>query len=83
MTPSLISTTSPGTRPAASMVAHLPSRLTNASGASPFLSAASAFEALRSCQNSSAALKNSRPAMMVKSPQWPSTAETAAAASIM
>ena len=65
------------------MVAHLPSRLTVATGASPFFSAARAFDALRSCQNSSAALKNRRPVMMTKSPQWPSTAETAAAASIM
>jgi hypothetical protein len=61
----------------------LPSRRTVASGASPFFSAASALEALRSCQNSSAALKNNRPAMMAKSSQWPMIADTIAAASIM
>jgi DNA helicase II / ATP-dependent DNA helicase PcrA len=54
-----------------------------ASGASPFFSAANASDALRSCQNSSAALKNSSPVMMAKSLQWPMMAETIAAASIM
>ena len=62
---------SPGTSVAASTVCHLPSRMAVASGARPFFSAASAFEALRSCQNSSAALNNSRELMMTKSSQWP------------
>jgi hypothetical protein len=83
MTPSLIVTMSPGTSIAASIVRHLPSRMTVASGASPFLSAARALDALRSCQNSSAALKNNSPVMTAKSPQCPMTAETIAAASIM
>ncbi len=74
---------SPGTRFAAGTVDQAPARSTVASGARPFSSAASAFEALRSCQKSSAALKISRPAMMAKSCQWPRIAETIAAASIM
>ena len=83
MTPSLILTMSPGTSVAAASVCHLPSRMTVASGASPFLSAASALEALRSCQNSSPALKNNSAAMMAKSSQCPMIADTSAAASIM
>jgi hypothetical protein len=83
MTPSLILTMSPGTSVAAATSCHLPSRIAVASGASPFLSAASALDALRSCQNSSAALKNSSAAMMAKSSQCPIMAETIAAASIM
>src|SRR5215831_15150176 len=73
---------SPGTSVAAATVCHLPSRITVASGASPFLSAASALDALRSCQNSSAALKNNSAAIMTKSSQCPMIAETIAAASI-
>src|SRR6516165_6611506 len=83
MTPSLILTMSPGTSVAAASVCHLPSRITVASGASPFLNAASALEALRSCQNSSPALKNNSAAMMAKSSQCPMIADTSAAASII
>ena len=43
----------------------------------------SALDALRSCQSSRPALKNSRAVMMAKSSQWPITADTTAAASIM
>ena len=74
---------SPGTRFAASTVLQAPSRSTVACGASPFFSAASAFDALRSCQRSSAALKTRSAAMMTKSCQCPRMAETTAAASII
>lgn len=83
MTPSLILTMSPGTKLAASTVAHLPSRSAVASGASPFFNAASAFDAFMSCHRSRAALNTSRAVMMTTSCQCPRMAETMAAASIM
>jgi hypothetical protein len=51
--------------------------------ARPFFKAASAFDAFMSCQNSRPALNTSKPAMMKKSSQRPSRADTMAAASIM
>ena len=52
-------------------------------GRQPVLERRQRLEALWSCQNSSAALKSSSAVMMTKSSQWPITADTTAAASIM
>jgi hypothetical protein len=69
MSPSRARTTSPGTRSAASISAHAPSRHTIARSASWLFSAATASAAARSCQNPTPALNTSSTPTMITSAQ--------------
>ena len=62
---------------------HSPSRLTRAFSASRCFSSAMALSALNSCQKPTPALMNSIARMMTRSAQCRSTAESAAATSII
>jgi hypothetical protein len=74
---------SPGTSSRAGGLIHLPSRLTRALIASRAFSASMALPAWRSSQKPTPALATSNTRMMKKSGQWPTTADSTTATSII